>query len=116
GARALGPCPRPDNGSSIVTSVIIVDDHSIFRSGLRADLDDTIEVLGEAADVDSAVALVAELRPEVVVLDVHLPGGAGVGAGPAAGGAGGAGSGGAEVIRRSAELLDTVRFLALSVS
>src|SRR5690606_40817047 len=94
---------------STPTTVVIVDDHSIFRSGLRADLDDTIEVLGEAADVDSAVALVAELRPEVVLLDVHLPGGAGVGAGPGAGaggGPGGAGSGGAEVIRRSAELLD----------
>ncbi len=85
-----------------MTTVVIVDDHSIFRSGLRADLDESIEVLGEAADVDSAVALVAEARPEVVLLDVHLPGGAG--------------GGGAEVLRRSAALLDEVRFLALSVS
>ncbi|HRQ00087.1 MAG TPA: response regulator transcription factor [Terrimesophilobacter sp.] len=85
-----------------MTAVVIVDDHSIFRSGLRADLDESIEVLGEAADVDSAVALVAEVRPEVVLLDVHLPGGAG--------------GGGAEVLRRSAGLLDDVRFLALSVS
>lgn len=90
-----------------MTTVLIVDDHSIFRSGLRADLDDSIEVLGEAADVDSAVALVADLKPEVVLLDVHLPGGRE---------GGGAGGGGAEVIRRSAEHLDTVRFLALSVS
>jgi Response regulator containing a CheY-like receiver domain and an HTH DNA-binding domain len=82
--------------------VVIVDDHSIFRSGLRADLDDSIRVLGEAADVDSAVERIAALRPEVVLLDVHLPGGAG--------------GGGAEVIRRSAELLDATRFLALSVS
>jgi DNA-binding NarL/FixJ family response regulator len=85
-----------------VTTVIIVDDHSIFRSGLRADLDDSVEVLGEAATVDEAVALIAELRPDVVLLDVHLPGGAG--------------GGGAEVLRRSAGLLDSVRFLALSVS
>lgn len=85
-----------------MTTVVIVDDHSIFRSGLRSDLDDSIEVLGEAADVDSAVALVAETRPDVVLLDVHLPGGAG--------------GGGAEVLRRSAALLDEVRFLALSVS
>ena len=82
--------------------VLIVDDHSIFRSGLRADLDNTIDVVGEAADVDAAVAAIAEHQPEVVLLDVHLPGGAG--------------GGGAEVIRRSAALLDRVRFLALSVS
>lgn len=85
-----------------MTTVIIVDDHSIFRSGLRADLDGSIEVLGEAASVDEAVALIAELRPDVVLLDVHLPGGAG--------------GGGAEVLQRSSALLDSVRFLALSVS
>jgi len=85
-----------------VTDVVIVDDHSIFRSGLRADLDDTVTVLGEAAGVDEAVEQIALLRPAVVLLDVHLPGGAG--------------GGGAEVIRRSSALLDSVRFLALSVS
>jgi len=85
-----------------MTTVIIVDDHSIFRSGLRNDLDPSVEVLGEAADVDSAVELIATLLPSVVLLDVHLPGGAG--------------GGGAEVLRRSASLFDQVRFLALSVS
>ena len=85
-----------------MTSVIIVDDHSIFRSGLRADLDASLTVVGEAATVDEAVAQIAALRPEVVLLDVHLPGGAG--------------GGGAEVLRRSADLLGSVRFLALSVS
>lgn len=85
-----------------MTSVLIVDDHSIFRSGLRADLDAALEVVGEAATVDEAVDLIARLRPEVVLLDVHLPGGSG--------------GGGAEVIRRSSSLLDCVRFLALSVS
>ncbi|HEV7951395.1 MAG TPA: response regulator transcription factor [Glaciihabitans sp.] len=85
-----------------MTSVLIVDDHSIFRSGLRSDLDSGLDVLGEAATVDEAVDAIAMLRPEVVLLDVHLPGGAG--------------GGGAEVIRRSSALLESVRFLALSVS
>lgn len=85
-----------------MTSVLIVDDHSIFRSGLRADLDASVEVLGEAATVDEAITLIADLRPQVVLLDVHLPGGTG--------------GGGAEVIRGSSALLDSVRFLALSVS
>lgn len=82
--------------------VVIVDDHSIFRSGLRADLDATVRVVGEAATVDEAVELIEKLRPAVVLLDVHLPGGAG--------------GGGAEVLRRSSALMDSVRFLALSVS
>lgn len=82
--------------------VLIVDDHSIFRSGLRADLGDQLDVVGEAADVDGAVRAIHELRPDVVLLDVHLPGGAG--------------GGGAEVLKRSADLLGEVRFLALSVS
>jgi len=85
-----------------MTRVLIVDDHSIFRSGLRADLDESLEVVGEAATVDEAVTLIASLVPEVVLLDVHLPGGTG--------------GGGAEVITRSAAVRDRVRFLALSVS
>jgi DNA-binding NarL/FixJ family response regulator len=85
-----------------MTSVLIVDDHSIFRSGLRSELDAELDVLGEAANVDEAVELIRSLRPEVVLLDVHLPGGAG--------------GGGGEVISRSAALLESVRFLALSVS
>ena len=85
-----------------MTAVLFVDDHSIFRSGLRADLDASLSVVGEASTVDAAIALIADLLPEVVLLDVHLPGGAG--------------GGGAEVLRASAPLLDRVRFLALSVS
>jgi DNA-binding NarL/FixJ family response regulator len=83
-------------------TVVIVDDHSIFRSGLRADLDDRLTVIAEAADVDSAVATIVASRPSVVLLDVHLPGGAG--------------GGGAEVVRRTIGEHPEVRFLALSVS
>lgn len=83
-------------------TVVIVDDHSIFRSGLRADLDDSIAVVAEAAGVDEAVDAIVSAQPTVVLLDVHLPGGAG--------------GGGAEVLRRAAPRCPATRFLALSVS
>jgi DNA-binding NarL/FixJ family response regulator len=90
------------SGSDRPVTVVIVDDHSIFRSGLRADLDGRLKVVGEAADVDAAVATVLATRPDVVLLDVHLPGGSG--------------GGGAEVVRRTAAETPSTRFLALSVS
>ena len=83
-------------------TVVVVDDHAMFRTGVKAELaahPDRVEVLGEAADVDSAVTAVTSLRPEVVLLDVHLPGG-----------------GGGEVMRRIGARLPGTRFLALSVS
>ncbi len=83
-------------------AVVLVDDHHMFRTGVKASLDERVDVVGEAADVDSAVAQVRRLRPPVVLLDVHLPGGDG--------------GGGAEVISRCTDLLATTRFLALSVS
>ena len=83
-------------------TVAIVDDHSIFRAGVRAGLPTGLQVVGEAATVDEAVALVAATAPRVVLLDVHLPGGAG--------------GGGAEVIMRAAPDHTETRFLALSVS
>ncbi|WP_433251799.1 response regulator [Streptosporangium sp. CA-135522] len=79
--------------------VLIVDDHRLFRSGVRAELGDSIEVIGEAEDVESAVRTIAELQPDVVLLDVHMPGG-----------------GGQEVLRRVLGSGSPVRFLALSVS
>ena len=60
-----------------MTTVVIVDDHSIFRSGLRADLGPELTVLGEADSVASAIALLGTVSPDVVLLDVHLPDGTG---------------------------------------
>jgi DNA-binding NarL/FixJ family response regulator len=58
-------------------TVFLVDDHQMFRSGVRAELGDRVEVVGEAADVESAVQGIRATLPEVVLLDVHLPGGGG---------------------------------------
>lgn len=82
--------------------VVVVDDHAIFRSGLRSDLDTRINVVAEADSVESAIAAIQAKRPAVVLLDVHLPGGSG--------------GGGAEVLAGCAGLLGVTRFLALSVS
>ena len=80
-------------------SVVIVDDHRIFRTGVKAELDGMVEVLGEAETVEDAVRAIAERGPDVVLLDVHMPGGGGV-----------------EVIEQVSKLRPQQRFLALSVS
>ena len=86
--------------------LVLVDDHRMFRSGVKAELDESMVIVGEAADVDSAIVVVAQTRPDVVLLDVHLPGGNG--------------HGGSDVIAGShgvtTESGEPVRFLALSVS
>jgi len=64
----------------MTVSVVIVDDHDVIRVGVRESLDPDIEVVGEARDVESAIAVVRDKAPEVVILDVHLPGGTGGGA------------------------------------
>jgi DNA-binding NarL/FixJ family response regulator len=80
-------------------SVVIVDDHEIFRRGVRAELEGLVDVRGEAGDVEAAVRQIAEHRPDVVLLDVHMPGGGGV-----------------EVIKQVSHDRPAQRFLALSVS
>jgi DNA-binding NarL/FixJ family response regulator len=79
--------------------VIIVDDHQLFRSGVRAELEPLLEIAAEAGTVEEAEAAIAEHTPDVVLLDVHMPGGGGV-----------------EVIRRAAAGGLRPTFLALSVS
>ena len=79
--------------------VFIVDDHALFRSGVRSELGDGVEVVGEAEDVEPAIAGITECLPDVVLLDVHLPGG-----------------GGQAVVTAMKTTHPEVRFLALSAS
>ena len=79
--------------------VLIVDDHQLFRSGVRAELERHLEITGEAGTVDEAISAIERDSPEVVLLDEHMPEGGGV-----------------EVIRRAAERDLRPCFLALSVS
>ena len=58
--------------------VAIVDDHGLFRAGVRSELHEHVEVVGDAAAVEEAVELIARAEPDVVLLDVHMPGGGGV--------------------------------------
>jgi DNA-binding NarL/FixJ family response regulator len=58
--------------------VVLVDDHALFRAGVRSELEGRVDVVGEAGTVDEAVALIEELKPDVVLLDVHMPEGGGV--------------------------------------
>jgi DNA-binding NarL/FixJ family response regulator len=81
-------------------TVFLVDDHALFRAGVKAELHEHLQIVGEADEADAAIELISERRPDVVLLDVHLPGG-----------------GGAAVllgVRKAG--VEGVRFLALSVS
>jgi len=77
--------------------VVIVDDHAMLRTGVRHEISNAVEVVGEGEDVATGVAVIRKENPDVVLLDVHLPGG-----------------GGAEVMKQAG--MDDVRYLALSVS
>jgi DNA-binding NarL/FixJ family response regulator len=79
--------------------IFLVDDHAVFRAGVRAELGAAVDIVGEADEVDPAVELILERIPDVVLLDVHLPGG-----------------GGLAVLRSVLPRRPEVQFLALSVS
>ncbi|MGH2875484.1 MAG: response regulator [Solirubrobacteraceae bacterium] len=85
------PSPRP--------RIVVVDDHHLFRAGVRAELAARIEIVGEAADPLEALAVITDASPDVVLLDVHLPNG-----------------GGLAVLQGLAEREDPPAVLALSVS
>ncbi len=80
-------------------SVFLVDDHELFLSGVRSELADRFDLVGSATDVDQAIDAIREARPDVVLVDVHMPGG-----------------GGLTVVKNVTETNPDVRFLALSVS
>ena len=95
---------RTDPAPAARLRLLVVDDHALVRAGVRAELTahaPDLEVVAEAEDVEGAVAAVHALRPDVVLLDVHLPGGDG--------------GGGAEVVAACRDAPAT-RFLALSIS
>ena len=79
--------------------IFIVDDHGLFMSGVKSELGDDFDIVGEASDVDDAIAGIRRTQPDVVLLDVHMPGG-----------------GGRTVIEGVKTTHPDTRFLALSVS
>jgi DNA-binding NarL/FixJ family response regulator len=85
--------------SAVAPRVVIVDDHELFRAGVKAELDGLVDVGAQAGSVEEAVNAILREKPDVVLLDVHMPGGGGV-----------------EVIRQVARERPSQRFLALSVS
>ncbi|HEY8826309.1 MAG TPA: response regulator transcription factor [Jatrophihabitantaceae bacterium] len=90
---------REEQGRPITARVFLVDDHAMFRSGVRAELGQRVDVVGEAGTPAEAIAAIRSSKPEVVLLDVHMPDGGGLAALEAIG-----------------PELPEIRFLALSVS
>lgn len=82
--------------------VAVVDDHEMFRAGVISTIQNDFEVVGQAGDVESSIAMIGQSQPDVVLLDVHVPGGQG--------------GGGSEIILRSVPLSPQTLYLALSVS
>ena len=93
-----GRAPPPEE-SVVTRRVVLVDDHDLFLAGVKAELGDAVEVVGQAGSVAEAVPLITELDPDVVLLDVHLPDGSGD-----------------AIINAVAPERPGVKFLALSVS
>ena len=82
-----------------MTRLFLVDDHQLFLAGVRAELEGKVEVVGVASDVDEAISAIRDSKPDVVLIDVHMPGG-----------------GGRAVINSVVETNPDIKFLALSVS
>lgn len=82
-----------------MTRVFLVDDHRLFLAGVRSEIEGSVDIVGSATDVDDAIEGIRDTAPEVVLVDVHMPGG-----------------GGLTVIEQVNETHPDVRFLALSVS
>jgi DNA-binding NarL/FixJ family response regulator len=98
-AEPFGGRTERSEGRPVTARVVLVDDHAMFRSGVRAELGSRVDLVGEAGTVAEAVAVIAEARPDVVLLDVHMPDG-----------------GGLAVLEAVSKQLPDTRFLALSVS
>ncbi|MBT8201798.1 MAG: response regulator transcription factor [Acidimicrobiia bacterium] len=79
--------------------VFLVDDHDLFRAGVKSEIGEAVEIVGDADDVQAAIELITERQPEVVLLDVHMPGG-----------------GGRAVLEAIHDKHEDIKFLALSVS
>jgi DNA-binding NarL/FixJ family response regulator len=99
GAVAGGAAVAGAAGAPRLLRVVLVDDHRLFRAGVRSEIGARVDIVGEAGDVDEAIAVIHHARPDVVLLDVHLPGG-----------------GGRAVLDSCTVDLPEVRFLALSGS
>jgi len=82
-----------------MTTVFIVDDHDLFRSGVRAELPDDLEIVGDASQVQPAIEMIRERQPDLVLVDVHMPDG-----------------GGRAVIVGVHDTHPNIRFLAISAS
>jgi DNA-binding NarL/FixJ family response regulator len=98
-AAAGDPAAKSGNPLTRRPRIFLVEDHAVFRAGVKAELGDAVEVVGEADEAGAAVELINERVPDVVLLDVHLPGG-----------------GGHAVLRGVLPNHPEVQFLALSVS
>ncbi len=86
-------------GQSMNVRVFLVDDHQLFLTGVEAELSEHVEVVGTATDVDDAAKAILTTKPDVILVDVHIPGGGGV-----------------TVVKNVLEVAPELRFLALSAS
>lgn len=91
--------PEPTASAPRQRRVVVVDDHAMFRSGVKHDIGPFVTIVGEGEDVPTAVAVIERTSPDVVLLDVHIPGGGGV-----------------EVIKQVHAKQPDIKFLAVSVS